>query len=173
MYAPHRIRRHNRCQARFIWSFVGQNIACDTLYHHPVAERIDYSRHVRKHDSRAMRVVLAALGFCFVGIGVAGLVLPILPATPFFLLAAACFARASVRFYNWLLNHRVLGPTVREWQFHRSIPYRTKLWAIALMVSTITISAVFFVTDPLVRTLLGMLGALLALWMWRIPSHKL
>lgn len=136
-----------------------------------MTERIDYSYHVRKHDSRAMRVVLAALGLGFVGIGVAGLVLPVLPATPFFLLAAACFARASVRFYNWLLNHRVLGPTVREWQFHRSIPYRTKLWAIALMGSTIAISAIFFITDGLVRSLLAVLGVLLAIWMWRIPSR--
>lgn len=55
------------------------------------------------------------------------------------------------------LAHRVLGPTVREWQVHRSIPYRTNLWAIALMGSTIAISAVFFITDPLVRSLLAVL----------------
>lgn len=133
--------------------------------------RIDYSHHVRKHDSRAMRVVLAVLGFAFVGIGIAGLLLPVLPATPFFLLAAACFARTSVRFYNWLLNHRVVGPTVREWQLHRSIPYRTKLLAIALMACTLAISAVFFIEPPLLRALLAVLGVLLAIWLWRIPSR--
>ena len=118
-----------------------------------------------------MRVVLVVLGLMFVAIGVAGLLLPILPGTPFFLLAAACFARASVRFYNWLLNHRVVGPTVREWQLHHSIPYRTKLWAIALMSGTLAISIIFFVEDRLVQTLLAVLGALVAIWMWRIPSR--
>ena len=116
-------------------------------------------------------MVLVVLGLAFVAIGVAGLLLPILPGTPFFLLAAACFARATVRFYNWLLNHRVVGPTVREWQLHHSIPYRTKLWAIALMSGTLAISIIFFVENRLVQTLLAVLGALLAIWMWRIPSR--
>jgi uncharacterized protein len=136
-----------------------------------MSERVDYSHHVRKHDSRAVRVVLVALGIVFVGVGIAGLLLPLLPGTPFFLLAAACFARASVRFYNWLLNHRVVGPTVREWQMHHSIPYRTKLWAIALMSGTLAISTIFFVEDRLVQVLLAVLGVLLAIWMWRIPSR--
>jgi hypothetical protein len=116
-------------------------------------------------------VVLAALGLVFVGVGIAGVVLPVLPATPFFLLAAACFARASVRFYNWLLNHRVVGPTVREWQMHRSIPYRTKLWAIALMLGTLAISTLFFVEGLVLQLLLAALGVLLAIWLWRVPSR--
>jgi len=136
-----------------------------------VTEPVDYSHHVREHDSRVIRVVLAALGLVFVGVGIAGVVLPVLPATPFFLLAAACFARASVRFYNWLLNHRVVGPTVREWQMHRSIPYRTKLWAIALMSGTLSISTLFFVEGLVLQLLLAALGVLLAIWLWRVPSR--
>lgn len=136
-----------------------------------MTEPVDYSHHVREHDSRVIRVVLAALGLVFVGVGIAGVVLPVLPATPFFLLAAACFARASVRFYNWLLNHRVVGPTVREWQMHRSIPYRTKLWAIALMSGTLSISTLFFVEGLVLQLLLAALGVLLAIWLWRVPSR--
>ena len=136
-----------------------------------MSERVDYSHHVRRHDSRVIRVALAALGFVFVGVGIAGLVLPVLPATPFFLLAAACFARASARFYNRLLNHRVVGPTVREWQLHRSIPYRTKCWAIALMSGTLAVSTLFFVEGLLLQTLLAALGLLLAIWLWRVPSR--
>ncbi|OGA04912.1 MAG: hypothetical protein A2W68_18125 [Betaproteobacteria bacterium RIFCSPLOWO2_02_64_14] len=136
-----------------------------------MTEPVDYSHHVREHDSRVIRVVLAALGLVFVGVGIAGVLLPVLPATPFFLLAAACFARASVRFYNWLLNHRVVGPTVREWQMHRSIPYRTKLWAIALMSGTLSISTLFFVEGLVLQLLLAALGVLLAIWLWRVPSR--
>lgn len=131
----------------------------------------DYSAEVRKHDSRAVRAVYIVLGFGFVAPGLAGAILPLLPATPFFLLAAACFARASERFYNWLLNNRTFGPTIVEWRRHRSIPYRTKLWAIALMSGTLATSTIFFVPDRRVQAGLALLGVVLAAWMWRIPSR--
>lgn len=130
-----------------------------------MTNRVDYSREVREHDS------YIALGFSFAGIGVAGVLLPVLPATPFFLLAAACFARASKKFYNWLLNNPTLGPTIREWRAHRAIPYRTKMFAIALMSATLATSTVFFVEDRRVQAGLAVLGVLLVIWMWRIPSR--
>ena len=118
-----------------------------------------------------MRLLLTVLGFSFVGVGVAGIILPVLPATPFFLLAAACFARASERFYNWLLNHPTVGPTVQEWRRYRSIRYRTKLYAIVLMAGTLSVSIIFFVANPYLKAALGVLGVVLAIWLWRIPSR--
>ncbi|MEJ2174086.1 MAG: YbaN family protein [bacterium] len=135
------------------------------------AVREDYSHEVRAHDSRAMRALFVVLGFLFVGIGIAGVVLPVLPATPFFLLAAACFARASARFYNWLLNNPTFGPTIREWRRDHSIRFRTKVWAILLMSSTLAVSTIFFVDNLNVQIGLATLGFLLAIWMWRIPSR--
>lgn len=131
----------------------------------------DYSHEVRPHDSRAMRVLFLGLGVFFVGLGILGAILPVLPATPFMLLAAASFARASPRFYNWLLNTRTFGPLIREWRRHRSIPHRTKLWAILLMAVTLAGSILFFVPDPLLQALLAVLGVLLALWLYSIPSR--
>ncbi len=118
-----------------------------------------------------MRLLYVALGFCFVGAGVAGVILPVLPATPFFLLAAACFARASERFYNWLLNNPTVGPTIREWRRYRSIRYRTKLLAIGLMAGTLAISIIFFVANPYLKVALTFLGILLAIWLWQLPSR--
>jgi uncharacterized membrane protein YbaN (DUF454 family) len=126
---------------------------------------------VRKHGSLTVRVVLVAAGTLCVGLGIVGLFMPVLPTTPFLLLAAACYARASSRFYNWLLNNRTFGPTIREWRRYRSIPYRTKLTAIALMAVTLTSSIVFFVRSPALRVALAVLGVLLAVWMYRIPSR--
>jgi len=131
----------------------------------------DYSHEVRAHDSQAMRALFVLLGFLFVGLGIAGAVLPVLPATPFFLLAAACFARASARFYNWLLNNPTFGPTIVEWRRYHSIRFRTKVWAIVMMASMLTVSTVFFVKDRNVQVGLAALGVLLAIWMWRIPSR--
>jgi hypothetical protein len=131
----------------------------------------DHSAEVRKHSSFTMRLMLVAVGTGCVGLGVLGLFLPVLPTTPFLLLAAACYARASSRFYNWLLNNRTFGPTIREWRRYRSIPYRTKSTAIALMALTLASSIVFFVRNPALQMALTALGVLLAIWMYRIPSR--
>lgn len=133
--------------------------------------RKDYTHHVRKHPSYAVRVFLVAAGTACVAAGVAGIFLPVLPTTPFLLVAAACYARASRRFYNALLNNRAFGPAILEWQEHRSIRYRTKVAAIVLMSLTLAISIVFFVSDIRLQVLLAVLGILLAVFLYRIPSR--
>jgi hypothetical protein len=133
--------------------------------------RHDYSAEVREHKSLAVRVLLVLAGTAFVALGIAGAFLPVLPTTPFLLLAAACYARASTRFYNGLLNNRTFGPVIREWQRHRSIPYRTKVSAIALMAITLSVSIVFFVEPPALQMGLAVFGLALAIYMYRIPSR--
>jgi uncharacterized membrane protein YbaN (DUF454 family) len=133
--------------------------------------RQDFTAHVRKHPSPSIRVVLVLAGSVFVLVGLAGIFLPVLPTTPFLLLAAACYARASRRFYNALLNNRLFGPAILEWRQHRSIAWRTKIAAIALMALTLAASTVFFVQDPRLRALLALLGLTLAVYMYRIPSR--
>jgi len=131
----------------------------------------DYRHETEVHPSRAVRVALVVAGTGFVGLGILGAFLPVLPTTPFMLLAAACYARASTRFYNGLLNNRTFGPTIRDWRRYRSIPYRTKWMAIGLMAVTLTASIVFAVEDARLQAALAAFGVLLAVWMARIPSR--
>ncbi len=121
-----------------------------------------------RHGARAM---FLALGIVFFLLGVAGAFLPLLPTTPFMLLAAACFARSSERFYHWLLANRVFGATVREWQEHRSVRRRTKWIAIVTMAVTLTASTLLFVTDPYLRGALALFGLILAAFIYRLPSR--
>lgn len=123
-----------------------------------MTRRQDYSAHVRKHPSPSVRLALLLAGTGFVVAGVAGLFLPVLPTTPFLLVAAAFYARASHRFYNWLLNNRLFGPAILEWRQYRSIRYRTKIAAILLMSATLASSIVFFVEDPRLQAALVLLG---------------
>ncbi len=134
-------------------------------------EKRDYSDEVRKHNSLTVRLVFLALGILFLALGIAGAVLPVLPTTPFMLLAAACFARASTRFYNWLLNNRLFGPTILEWRRYRSIPYRVKWMAIILMAVTLSISIVFFVPWIQLQVALAIFGILLGAYLYNIPSR--
>ena len=126
---------------------------------------------MREHDSPLVRGLLLAAGVACVALGVVGIFLPLLPTTPFMLLAAACFARSSRRFHEWLLANRTFGPLILEWEKHRSLPRRTKLTAIVLMSLTLAVSIVFFVERPWLQTLLAAFGVLLAVWMYRIPSR--
>ena len=118
-----------------------------------------------------MRGFFLALGTVALVLGVLGIFLPLLPTTPFVLLAAACYARGSRRFYQWLLAQRTFGPIVHEWQHHRSIPYKTKLTAVVLMSLTLGTSIVFFVRPVWLKVTLAVMGVGLAVWLYRMPSR--
>ncbi len=124
-----------------------------------------------KHRSRWVRAFFLAAGTLFLALGLVGIFLPLLPTTPFVLLAAACYARGSRRFYDRLLANRTFGPIVLEWQRHRSIPYRTKVMAVILMSVTLAASIVFFVRPPWLKGLLALMGVGLAVWLYRRPSR--
>lgn len=121
--------------------------------------------------SPLLRALFAAAGFVFLALGIIGIFLPLLPTTPFVLLAAACFMRSSRRLHAWLLGTQLFGPLIREWEEHRSIPYRTKIYAILLMTVSFGASIVFFVKPPWLKAVLALICAGLALWMYRIPSR--
>ncbi len=134
-------------------------------------ERRDYSHEVRKHRFLWVQVAFAALGTLFLLIGIAGVFLPILPTTPFLLLATACYARSSRRFYNWLMNHPAFGPLIIEWRTYRSIPWRIKLVAVATLILTFGSSILFFVQDGWLQSALAFFGLMMAIWLYRIPSR--
>ncbi|NNE06609.1 MAG: YbaN family protein [Xanthomonadales bacterium] len=91
--------------------------------------------------------IYRVLGFILLGIAGAGLVLPILPTTPFVLLAAACFARSSERWHQWLLDSPTFGPMIRNWEKNRCISRRTKLIAVVSMLVVGGFS-VFYALEP-------------------------
>lgn len=94
----------------------------------------------RTSRSRLVRYFLQGVGWLSVALGVIGVFLPVLPTTPFLLLAAACFARSSPRFYHWLVDHPRLGPWIRGYLEGNGIPLKGKVYAIGLMWVSIGIS---------------------------------
>jgi uncharacterized membrane protein YbaN (DUF454 family) len=101
------------------------------------------------------------LGFLNVGLGVAGIFLPLLPTTPFLLLAAYLFARSSARWNRWLLNHRRLGPYIHAFRNKTGLTRQQK-WRIAASFSLLMGLSLYFVPLPPVR---WVLGAMWLFWM--------
>lgn len=111
-------------------------------------------RDIPTYRNPVVRYALLGIGWLSVALGVIGIFLPVLPTTPFFLLAAACFARSSQRFYDWLVMHPILGPWFRDYLEGNGIPRKAKIYSIATMWLSIGISC-WLVPLPWAR--LGML----------------
>ena len=119
----------------------------------------------------AWRWVFITLGCLFVGLGVIGVVLPVLPTTPLILLAAACFARGSDRLHGRLLGSRLFGPTIRAWQETRTIPLRAKVTAIALVVIVFASTLLLVAHHPAVRVALIVIGLSILVFLIRLPTR--
>jgi uncharacterized membrane protein YbaN (DUF454 family) len=126
---------------------------------------------VTEHGSPVVRGLFLVCGAVAFIAGLVGVFMPLLPATPLFILAAACFARAYRPFHEWMLGHRWIGPMLHEWHTHRSIPYRTKIIAIGMMLLSFGASIIFVIAQPWLQWLLAACALALAVWMYRIPSR--
>lgn len=124
------------------------------------------------HRSRLIRSLLWLAGSVALVLGLIGVVVPGLPTTPFVLLAAACYAKASPRLHAWLLNHRLTGPLLRDWQAHRSLTRRTKTIAVVSMLAMVSFSIWSFRHLWIAQVVLLVLGAIGAWVVLRIPTRK-
>ena len=98
--------------------------------------------------------LLISGGMVSVGLGVIGIIVPLLPTTPFLLLAAACFIRSSERLYQWLMFHRTFGSYIRNYREHKAITIKTKVVSLVFLWATIGYSALIAVDSWILRCLL-------------------
>ena len=120
-----------------------------------------------------LRKLLILLGSVCVGLGILGIFLPVLPTTPFLLVALGCYARSSQRLETWLLNHRLFGKYLRAFKVSRAIPLKAKIVSIILIWAAITSSALLFV--PYLGAKIAMFGlaAGMSYYILSFPTLKL
>jgi uncharacterized membrane protein YbaN (DUF454 family) len=105
-----------------------------------------------------IRILLIIAGTFFVGLGIIGIFVPLLPTTPFLLLAAACYARSSQRFYGWLLNNKWFGIYIKSYLERKGVPLKVKVLAITLLWITIGSSVAFAVQILVIRLILVLIA---------------
>jgi uncharacterized protein len=116
--------------------------------------------------------LLIACGWLSITLGVIGAFLPVMPTVPFLLLAAACFSRSSVRFHNWLLEHKLLGPILEVHLNGAGMPKKAKFTAIAMVWVSILTSAFFFVHLVWVRFVMIAIALCITIYLFRIPTAE-
>jgi len=98
--------------------------------------------------------ILVGSGTFFLIIGIIGIFIPILPTTPVLLLTAACYARGSKKFYNWLINNKWLGEYIKNYQDGRGIPLTVKILTITILWITISFSTIIIISNLLIQIIL-------------------
>lgn len=126
----------------------------------------------RKVIRNLKRTLLIIAGTLLVGLGIIGIFMPVLPTTPFLLLAAACYARSSQRFYHWLLNNKWFGNYIKNYIQRRGVPLKTKVLAITWLWITIGFSVVFVVEVFLIRLILILIAIGVSIHVFSIRTLK-
>lgn len=116
----------------------------------------------------AMKILYILLGSLSLGLGIAGIFLPLLPTTPFLLLTAALYFRGSPRLYDWLLRQKRLGPYIRNFREHKAIPLHAKIVSVGLTWLTLLYCAVFLFPQVWIKALLAVAAGVT----WHILSYK-
>lgn len=113
-------------------------------------------------------MLLKIVGLFFVGLAMLGAVLPLLPTTPFLLVAATCFAKSSPRMHKMLLDNKVFGPLIYHWQESRSIPKSAKIIALTSMVLASCWSC-YILDNNVLKVVVIALVTGPFIFLWRLP----
>lgn len=123
-------------------------------------------------SNRFLRGVLIVVGCISLGLGLIGIFLPLLPTTPFLLLAAACFARSSERFYRLIMNNKRFGPYIKNYREGKGLPFKLKALAVTFLWASILTSMYFFLENIYLHLILLIIAVVVSVHILRIPTMK-
>jgi uncharacterized membrane protein YbaN (DUF454 family) len=127
---------------------------------------------MRNISEKVKRTIYVLAGTIFLVIGAVGVVIPVLPTTPFLLLSAACYMRGSERMHSWMLNNRVFGTFIRDYREGKGIAFRNKLLTLVLLWFTISFSVLFVIEIPLLKGLLFLIAFVVSAHIVLLPTNK-
>ena len=120
--------------------------------------------------SNFKKTIYVFLGCLFVILGTIGIVLPVLPTTPFMLVALALFANSSPKFHQMLLNNRWFGVTLKQWEENKTVSRRIKIRASFLLLLSISISIALLLGNLILQLMLVVIGILSLALIWKLKE---
>ena len=131
----------------------------------PSAERLNPKSWLR-------RLLWNIAGTVFLGLGLIGIALPVMPTTPFLLLAAACYLNGSAKMYEWMTRNKLFGQYLRDYMEGRGIPLRAKVASISFLWLAISASILLVVNDLVIRAILLVVGASVTIHILRVRTKR-
>ena len=117
-----------------------------------------------------IKIILVSVGFISLFTGIAGIILPVLPTTPFLLLSAACFLRSSDRLYQWLINHKIFGAYIKNYLKYKAITKKTKIISISVLWIFISISVFLIIKLLWIRILLFIIAVCVTIHILKLKT---
>jgi len=117
-----------------------------------------------------LRWILIISGILSMIIAIIGIFLPLVPTTPLLLLAAACFAKSSDRFYNWLVNNRYLGSFIRNYRERKGVHFKIKAGALTFMWAVMLYTALFVIKILIIKIILIIIAIAVTIHLFRIKT---
>ncbi|RKV85115.1 MAG: DUF454 domain-containing protein [Bacteroidetes bacterium] len=119
-----------------------------------------------------IRITLISLGIISLTLGIIGIFVPVLPTTPFLLASVALFAKSSPKLYYKLLNNKYLGEYIKNFRVHKSIPLKTKIFAISLLWISIATSIIFFIKILWVKILIASIASVVTYYILSFKTKR-
>lgn len=121
---------------------------------------------------RIKKILLILIGVIAMGLGLLGVILPVLPTTPFLLLSAACFIRSSERLYNFLITNKYFGQYIKDYREGKGIPKKTKVIALLMLWTTILSCLIFFIDKLIVRLVIFAIASTVTVYIIKIKNKE-
>jgi uncharacterized membrane protein YbaN (DUF454 family) len=119
-----------------------------------------------------LRIIVLACGWFFVFLAMLGALLPLIPTTPFLLIAAACFYRSSGKFYRWIMNNRYFGHYLQDYKAGMGIPLRIKITTLSFTWLSTILSSIFFIPWLWLKILVVLISAAVTVHLLMIKTRK-
>lgn len=122
--------------------------------------------------NRSKKIIYLSFGIAFVALAIIGIFLPLIPTTPFLLLSAFCFSRSSEKYYQWLLNHKVFGEIITDWNKYGVVSIKSKVIAVTMIVALFSYSLIYVDVAPTIKVIISLIGISIITFLLTRPSHR-
>lgn len=118
------------------------------------------------------KLLLILIGVISMSLGMLGIILPVLPTTPFLLIAAACFMRSSEKLYKFLITNKYFGQYIKDYREGKGIPVKTKVIALVMLWTTILACLIFFIDKLIIRVVIFLIASSVTLYIIKIKNKE-
>jgi uncharacterized membrane protein YbaN (DUF454 family) len=125
-----------------------------------------------QNTNKFVRALFFTAGTITLVLGAIGIVLPVIPTTPFLLLSLACYCRSSKQMTSWMLNNKYFGKYIRNYKEGKGIPLKTKMFAIIILWITISFSAIFVIPLCIAQIVLFTIAIAVTIHLVRLPNYR-